>query len=59
MGSLPNIRQEKFVQGLFEGKSAIDAGYRPDQGNSSRMKWYEMVQSRFPSFSTLLQNVRR
>ena len=36
MGSLPNIRQEKFVQGLFEGKSAtqsyIDAGYRPNQG---------------------------
>ena len=47
---LPNIRQERFVQGLFEGKSATqayaDAGYRPHQGNSSRLRWFEMVQQR-------------
>jgi phage terminase small subunit len=50
MPILPNVRQEKFVQGLFEGKSAtqsyIDAGYRPNQGNSSRLKWYDTIQSR-------------
>ena len=47
---LPNVRQERFVQGLFEGKSATqayaDAGYRAHQGNSSRLRWYEMVQGR-------------
>jgi phage terminase small subunit len=47
---LPNTRQERFVQGLFEGKSATqayaDAGYRPHQGNSSRLRWFEMVQTR-------------
>jgi hypothetical protein len=38
------------VQALFEGHSATKsyelAGYRPNQGNSSRLKWYEMVQRR-------------
>ena len=50
MAPLSNIRQEKFVQGLFEGKSATqayaDAGYKPHQGNSSRLRWYETVQGR-------------
>jgi phage terminase small subunit len=50
MGPLPNVRQEKFVQALFEGHSATKsyelAGYRPNQGNSSRLKWYDMVQRR-------------
>ena len=50
MGPLPNVRQEKFVQALFEGKSATEAyalaGYKPHQGNSSRLRWFEMVQSR-------------
>jgi phage terminase small subunit len=50
MPPLPNVRQERFVQGLFQGKSAtqsyIDAGYKPSQPNSSRMTWYDMVQAR-------------
>jgi hypothetical protein len=50
MEPLPNVRQEKFVQALFAGKSATEAyalaGYKPHQGNSSRLRWYEMVQSR-------------
>jgi hypothetical protein len=44
-----NVRQQKFVPGLFEGKSAtqryIDAGYKPNQGNSSRLKWYDTIQA--------------
>jgi hypothetical protein len=50
MAPLPNVRHEKFVQALFAGKSATEAytpaGYKPHQGNSSRLRWYEMVQSR-------------
>ena len=50
MGPLPNVRHEKFVQALFAGKNATEAytlaGYKPHQGNSSRLRWFEMVQSR-------------
>jgi phage terminase small subunit len=50
MPPLSNVCQEKFVQGLFQGKSAtqsyIDAGYKPHQANSSRMRWYDIVQGR-------------
>jgi hypothetical protein len=49
-GPLPNVKQEKFVQALFEGHSATEsytlAGYRPHQGNSSRLRWFDMVQTR-------------
>jgi phage terminase small subunit len=50
MPPLPNVRQERFVQHLFEGKSATEsyalAGYKPSQPNSSRMTWNDMVQAR-------------
>jgi len=47
---LPNIKHEKFCQALFRGEPATKAyeaaGYRPHQGNSSRLRWFEMVQGR-------------
>lgn len=50
MPVLPNVRHERFCQALFEGKSATEAytlaGYHPHQGNSSRLRWFEMVQNR-------------
>ena len=50
MPPLPNVRHEKFCQALFEGKSATEAytlaGYHPHQGNSSRLRWFEMVRTR-------------
>jgi hypothetical protein len=50
MPVLKNPRHEKFVQLLFEGEPAIRAyelaGYKPHQGNSSRLRWFEMVQGR-------------
>jgi phage terminase small subunit len=50
MPVLKNSRHEKFVQLLFEGEPAVRAyelaGYKPHQGNSSRLRWFEMVQGR-------------
>jgi phage terminase small subunit len=50
MPVLKNPRHEKFVQLLFEGEPAARAyelaGYKPHQGNSSRLRWFEMVQGR-------------
>jgi crotonobetainyl-CoA:carnitine CoA-transferase CaiB-like acyl-CoA transferase len=47
---LRNPRHEKFVQGLLEGKSALDAyedaGYRADDANSSRLRSNPKVQER-------------
>lgn len=34
---LPNQRHEKFVLGLLEGKTDVQAaGYKPDRGNAGR-----------------------
>jgi hypothetical protein len=56
MPVLPNIRWEKFCQALAQGKSATEsytlAGYRPHQGNSSRLRWFEMVQARLAELQT-------
>ena len=50
MPALKNIRHERFCQALFRGEPAVrayeSAGYKVHQGNSSRLRWFEMVQSR-------------
>ena len=47
---LPNQRHEKFVLGLLEGKTDgqayEDAGYKPNDGNTVRMKGNERIQAR-------------
>jgi hypothetical protein len=49
-GPLKNPRHERFVQGLVEGKSALDAyedaGYVADDGNSARLRANAKVQER-------------
>lgn len=47
---LKNERQEKFAQGLAEGKPAAlaytEAGYEPNRGNASRLKAQENIKAR-------------
>ncbi len=47
---LKNTRHEKFVLGLLEGKTDgqayVDAGYKPNDGNTVRMKGNERIQAR-------------
>jgi hypothetical protein len=49
-GPLRNVRHEKFVQALFEGKPAStayeEAGYQPHDGNCIRLRGNERVQAR-------------
>jgi phage terminase small subunit len=50
MGTLANPRHERFVQALFEGKTAdaayAKAGYKPNDGNCIRLKGNERVKAR-------------
>ncbi len=50
MAPLRNPRHERFVQGLFEGKSADEAyreaGYQPNRHNASRLKTKEHILAR-------------
>lgn len=47
---LPNQRHEKFVLGLFQGKTAdqayVDAGYKPDRSNASTLTTKHNIQAR-------------
>jgi hypothetical protein len=49
-GPLKNVRHERYVQALFEGKPAStayeEAGYRFNEGNAIRLKGNEKVQAR-------------
>lgn len=50
MAALTNPKHEKFAQGLFQGKSQIeayaDAGYKPDSGAANRLSGNVSVQAR-------------
>lgn len=50
MPALANARHEKFAQGLFQGKTQIDAyteaGYRPDSGAAARLSGNVSIQRR-------------
>ena len=50
MAPLRNPRHERFVQALFEGKTAdeayIEAGFHENRGNASRLKATESIRNR-------------
>lgn len=50
MSALANAKHEKFAQGLFQGKSQIEAyaeaGYRPDSGAANRLSGNVSIQRR-------------
>lgn len=50
MAALTNPKHERFAQGLFKGKSQIeayaDAGYKPDSGAANRLSGNVSIQSR-------------
>jgi hypothetical protein len=41
-----------FVRGQKRDEFYTIAGYHPHQGNSSRLRWYEMVQARLAELQT-------
>jgi hypothetical protein len=53
---LSNPRHERFVQALFEGKSATDAyeqaGYKPDRKNAARLTTNDGVRARLTELQT-------
>jgi hypothetical protein len=54
IGQLQNSRHELFAQGLFQGKSAIqayeDAGYTRNVNNASRLRGTDKVKARLAEF---------
>jgi phage terminase small subunit len=56
MPALRNQRRELFAQGLAQGKTAnaayIDAGYRPNRHNASRLKTNETIVARVAELQT-------
>ena len=56
MPPLSNPRHERFVQALFEGKSATDAyeqaGYKPDRKNAARLTTNDGVRARLTELQT-------
>jgi len=50
MAPLKNIRHEKFVAGLLEGREAVDAfeqaGFQRDTANAARLRKNPRVQAR-------------
>jgi hypothetical protein len=56
MGPLSNVRHERFVALLLEGKSAsaayAEAGYAPDDGNAAKLKAHPRVQERLAEMQT-------
>ena len=56
MPPLSNPRHERFVQALFEGKSATDAyeqaGYKPDRKNAARLTTNDGVRARLTDLQT-------
>ena len=56
MPPLRNPRWERFVQALFEGKSATDAyeqaGYKPDRKNAARLTTNDGVRARLMELQT-------
>jgi phage terminase small subunit len=50
MGALANARHERFAQELAKGKTQteayVEAGYKPDDGNATRLTGNDRVQAR-------------
>lgn len=50
MPVLPNPKHEKFAQSLAKGKTAdeayVEAGFKPNRGNASRLKANESITAR-------------
>ena len=50
MPLLRNVRQEQFCRLIVEGRSAnqayVDAGYKPNRGNSAKLRGYEIIEKR-------------
>jgi hypothetical protein len=58
MGPLKNPRHERFVQRLFEGKSAVDAheqaGYARDDGNAARLAANPRIRERLTELQSAI-----
>jgi hypothetical protein len=63
LGMLSNARHEAFAHAIARGATVdaayVEAGFRPNRGNASRLNSYEGVKARVAELRQLVQNLQK